>query len=130
MIVVYNLKNEDHMSDENDFYIGRGSVLGNPYTHIKDRKTLATFVVGSREEAIELYSDYFDKMYGSNKEFTKEIDDIYERYKTGKTVYLGCFCKPKSCHGDIIKQKLEKRLLKEKITAMRKNKENNGSGEI
>ena len=130
MIVVYNLKNEDHMSDENDFYIGRGSVLGNPYTHIKDRKTLATFVVGSREEAIELYSDYFDKMYGCNKEFTKEIDDIYERYKAGKTVYLGCFCKPKSCHGDIIKQKLEKRLLKEKITAMRKSKENNGNGEI
>ena len=126
MIRVYNLHKEDHCSDENDFYIGRGSVLGNPYTHISDRKTLATFVVKSRDEAIESYSHYFDIMYGSNVSFTNEIDKIYERYKEGKEVYLGCFCHPKSCHGDVIKEKLEKRLIKEKINEI-KNKKENGS---
>ena len=35
--------------DNCDLYIGRGSKWGNPYTHIKDKNTLAKFVVGTRE---------------------------------------------------------------------------------
>jgi hypothetical protein len=127
MIYVYNLHKEDHCSDENDFYIGRGSILGNPYTHIKNKITLASFIVNTRDEAINNYSHYFDLMYKSNIMFRDEIDKIYELYKNGKDVYLGCFCKKYlttdnephsddlSCHGDIIKSKLEQRLIKEKI---------------
>lgn len=114
MIYVYNLRVETH-NGPNSFYVGRGSVLGNPYTHIKDRKTKAIYVVKDRDEAIDRYSDYFDIMYGSNIAYTKAIDEIYEIYKSGEDVYLGCFCKPLSCHADIIKSKLEKRLIKEKI---------------
>lgn len=118
MIYVYNLRVETH-NGPNSFYIGRGSVLGNPYTHIKDRKTKAIYEVKDRDEAIDRYSDYFDLMYGSNIAYTKAIDEIYDIYKSGEDVYLGCFCKPLRCHGDIIKEKLEKRLIREKIKEKR-----------
>lgn len=118
MIYVYNLRVETH-NGPNSFYIGRGSVLGNPYTHIKDRKTKAIYEVKDRDEAIDRYSDYFDLMYGSNIAYTKAIDEIYDLYKKGEDVYLGCFCKPLRCHGDIIKEKLEKRLIREKIKEKR-----------
>lgn len=118
MIYVYNLRTETH-TGPNNFYIGRGSILGNPYTHIKDRKTKAIYEVKDRDEAIDRYSDYFDLMYGSNIAYTKAIDEIYDIYKSGNDVYLGCFCKPLRCHGDIIKEKLEKRLIREKIKEKR-----------
>lgn len=123
MIYVYNRRIETHT--KNDFYIGRGSVLGNPYSHIKDKKTKAIYEAKDRDDAIDKYDHYFDLMYGSNKAYTKAIDEIYEAYKSGEDVFLGCFCKKYQsneyhndeirCHGDIIKRKLEQRLIKEKI---------------
>ena len=121
MIHVYNRKIETH--HKNNFYIGRGSVLGNPYTHITDKKTKAIYQAKDRDDAIEKYSHYYDLMYGSNLAFTKAIDTIYEVYKTGEDVYLECYCSPLRCHGDIIVEKLQKRLLKEKINEY-KNKKN------
>lgn len=124
MIYVYNRKIETH-NGSNNFYIGRGSVLGNPYTHITDKKTKAIYKAVDRDDAIEKYSHYFDLMYGSNLAFTNMVDAIYEMYKSGMDVYLECYCKKYQsneyhndeirCHGDVIKEKLEERLLKEKI---------------
>lgn len=120
MIYVYNRKVETH-NGPNNFYIGRGSVLGNPYTHITDKKTKAIYKAIDRDDAIEKYSHYFDLMYGSNLAFTKMVDVIYEMYKSGMDVYLECYCAPLRCHGDIIKEKLEARLLKEKIKELMRN---------
>ena len=116
MIKVYNKNIEAHMGSNNYPIYRGGSILGNPYTHIKDKKTKAQFVVRSREEAIEKYSNYFDIMYTGNKEFRALVDEIYGRYKTGEDIYLECYCAPLPCHGDVIKQKLEQRLLRERIT--------------
>ena len=113
-IHVYNITTEEHNGD-NVFYCGRGSVLGNPYTDIKDKSTKALYVVKTREEAIEKYSHYFDIMCNSNLSFKSAVDEIYEKYKNGDDVWLGCYCKPKSCHCDIIVDKLRKRLVKEKV---------------
>jgi hypothetical protein len=120
MIYVYNRKVETH-NGPNNFYIGRGSVLGNPYTHITDKKTKAIYKAIDRDDAIEKYSHYFDLMYGSNLAFTNMVDAIYEMYKSGMDVYLECYCAPLRCLGDIIKEKLEARLLKEKIKELMKN---------
>lgn len=113
MIYVYNRSNESH--NENSYKIFRPFILSNPYTHIKDKTTKARYITKTREDAIEAYSSYFDIMYGSNIEFTKTIDEIYEKYKNGEDVYLECYCKPKPCHGDIIIKKLRNRLVKEKL---------------
>ena len=80
MIYVYNRTKETH-EGPNNYYIGRPSILSNPYSHIKDKTTLASFVVKTREEAIDQYNHYFDVMYNGNIHFKKLIDEIYEKYK-------------------------------------------------
>jgi hypothetical protein len=72
-----------------DVYIGRPSKWGNPYSHKEG--TLAEFKVKSRKEAIEKYENYLL----TNPALMNSISEL-----KGKT--LGCWCKPKSCHGDIL----------------------------
>ena len=120
-IQLFNVRDEEHFGD-NVYLIHRPYILSNPYTHIKDKQTKAMFVVQSREEAIERYSHYFDIMYGKNIKFTETIDEIYEKYRKGQHILLGCYCYPKSCHGDVIIKKLQGRLIKEKIEEAKKMK--------
>ena len=117
-IIVYNRNKESHFG-ENNYPIYRPNILSNPYTEINDRKTKAFFIVKSREEALKKYGDYFDIKYGRDKIFTDTIDDIYEKFKNGETIYLECYCYPLPCHGDIIKNKIEQRLLKEKVAEIK-----------
>lgn len=115
MIFRYCLLNESH-DGPNDYRICRPSILGNPYSHLPEDKCMAIYRCKTRDEAIENYSRYFDTMYGSNLKFTNAIDEIYEKYKRGEDVYLGCFCQQGlKCHGDIIIEKLQKKLIKEKL---------------
>lgn len=114
-IVRYCKLEEEHMGD-NCFDISRPNPLGNPYTHIKSKKTLATYVVKTREDAISLYDIYFDEMLKNSDIFVKEWDRLYNAYKTYDTIYLGCFCKKnEECHGDIIAKKLKQRMMKEMV---------------
>ncbi|NES47965.1 Uncharacterised protein [Escherichia coli] len=78
-----------------DVYIGRGSKWGNPFTHIKDKQTKAEFIVSTREESIEKFRDYIIERISCGE---VKIDELLEL--AGKR--LGCFCKPKSCHGDVL----------------------------
>lgn len=115
MIYVYDRNAEDFSALENNYPIYRGaSILGNPYTHLPVKDTKAMFQCKTREEAIEKYSEYFDIMYGNNIEFTKIIDEMYEKYKNGEDLFLECYCKPQPCHGDIIAKKLQEMFIKEK----------------
>lgn len=94
---------------KNVFYIGRGSILGNPFTHMDLEGTKASFKCESREEAIERYEQYLnEKIYQKDTVFLKELEKIKEMSKAGE-VNLVCFCKPKSCHGDVIKKTLEEK---------------------
>jgi hypothetical protein len=74
-----------------DIYIGRGrgSKWGNPFSHKEG--TLAEFKVNSRKEAIEKFEKYLEK----NKDL---LDSLHEL----KGKILGCWCKPKACHGDVL----------------------------
>lgn len=92
---VVNINQEDY-----DVFIGRGSKWGNPFTHITDKPTLADTIVESREEAIEKYREYIL----GNQALMGSLDEL-----EGKV--LGCYCKPKSCHGDILLELLTKRKL-------------------
>lgn len=81
-----------HNINPNDYvYIGRPSKWGNPFTHINN--SLAKFVLNDRNEAINAYKEWL-----INGEGKYLLNDLYEL--KGKT--LGCWCKPKSCHGDIL----------------------------
>lgn len=91
-----------------EVYIGRGSALGNPFTHLPIEKSKALFQVESREKAIEEYEKWIWQKIGDKDEAViKELENIKSKAKAGK-VYLVCYCKPKKCHGDIIKMIVEK----------------------
>lgn len=77
---VVNLNKEDY-----DFYIGRGSLLGNPYEIDKD---------GTRNEVIARYRVWFRHLLKSQM-FKQELLKV-----RGKK--LGCFCSPQRCHGEVI----------------------------
>jgi len=82
-----------------DVYIGRGhdSQWGNPFTHIQDRSTKAQFIVKTREEAIAKYREWLL----AQPELMNKILDLDSKV-------LGCWCKPKSCHGDVIIEVINK----------------------
>jgi Domain of unknown function (DUF4326) len=87
-------------------YIGRPSVLGNPFTHLKG-KTLAKFTVATREESVRKYEEYFREKLFTDNTFKKEIESLKKEYLAGNDIHLICWCSPLSCHGDIIKKYLE-----------------------
>jgi hypothetical protein len=65
-----------------DVYIGRGSKWGNPFVIGVD---------GTREQCIFKFREHLFNGI-TLREALPELE--------GKT--LGCFCKPKPCHGDVI----------------------------
>ena len=80
---VVNLREESY-----DVYIGRGSKWGNPFTIGNS---------GDRDEVCDKYKGWF---------FTQPhlVNSLHEL--VGKT--LGCFCKPKRCHGDFLVKQVRK----------------------
>lgn len=124
-VIRYNQSKEDMVGD-NVFIVSRPNILGNPYTHL-NKKTKAQIKVESREVAVELYDKYFDAMIqeknDSGELFRKEFDKIYEAYKTYDVIYLGCWCNDdECCHADIIRKKLLKRSMQEKLDKILKKK--------
>lgn len=85
-----------------DVYIGRPSKWGNPFSH--QEGTLAEFRAATREEAIEKYREWIMTQ-------PELLADLHELQ--GKT--LGCWCKPKKCHGDILAE-LADRLTPRKVS--------------
>jgi hypothetical protein len=73
-------------------YIGRGSDWGNPFTSIKGRDTKAEFVVGTRDQSVSAYREYLLRS-----------PVLLHRLLELNGHKLGCFCKPQSCHGDILR---------------------------
>ena len=115
---------EEHVGD-NSFDVCRPSVLGNPYTHIRDKKTKAQIVVKTRELAIEMYKVYFKAMMESEdasaRPFKAEFNRIVDAYMQYPEVWIGCFCRPdEDCHGDFIIGEV----IKESVKRLIKNRKN------
>lgn len=73
-------------STANYEYIGRGSYWGNPYSMFAEGDT--------REEVIRKFEyDFVNEKFAK-----KEKSEVYKL--AGKR--LGCFCKPDTCHGDVL----------------------------
>jgi hypothetical protein len=77
--------------EEYDIYIGRPSKWGNPFKIGED---------GNRHEVIRKYREYIL----SNDELLKDLHEL-----KGKT--LGCWCKPSACHGDVLVDLIEGRII-------------------
>lgn len=71
-----------------DVYIGRGSIWGNPFA-------INESVGDTRDVVIEKFRKHLFSQLVEGKIKIEQLREL-----DGKT--LGCFCKPKACHGDII----------------------------
>lgn len=104
MIKVCN--NYTHKKTDQDIYIARPSILGNPWTHMTssypDTKKTET-----RKEAVDNYINYFIQQYKNNTDFKEIIDGLVELHKKNEDINLICWCAPKECHGDVIKRFIE-----------------------
>jgi len=88
---IVNKENTDESAIDRD--IDRRSDFGNPFKIKKDGGDY------TREGCVEAYREWFH---------ADEQADLRERARKelkGKT--LACWCKPKACHGDVIKSFLE-----------------------
>lgn len=79
-----------------DVYIGRAGhghdgYYGNPYKLEREE---------DREIVLEKYRKYFFQRLAEDTHFKIKIGNLQNKV-------LGCFCKPKLCHGDIIKDYLD-----------------------
>lgn len=93
-----------------DVYIGRGSILGNPFTHLRIEDTKAQYKCESREHSIESFEKYLmKKIEEKDLKICGELNRIFIMAQEGN-VNLICFCKPKSCHGDVIKKIIEEKI--------------------
>ncbi len=99
MITVVNIRNHD--PTPSDFYIGRGSPLGNP-AKISEHQ--------GRSEVLRSYEEYLPKKIAEgDRPIREELNRIWKAAKVGD-VNLVCFCKPRNCHGDFIKKLIEEKL--------------------
>ena len=85
-----------------DVYIGRAGrgqdgYFGNPF---RIEQSV------SREDAVERFQRYFADRIEKDSEFNRQVLAL-------KGKRLGCFCKPKACHGDVIADWLNKMEEKE-----------------
>jgi len=109
---IHIVNKRDHAPTDSDFYIGRGSVFGNPFTSKVLEKTKAEFQASSREDAIFKYHNYLDdKIESNDKAIVGGINEMLEKLKEGD-IYLVCYCAPKQCHGEVIKINLLHSILK------------------
>lgn len=92
-----NIKNKNHYKGDGE-YIGRPSKLGNPFPVTKTQP---------RKEAIERYSIWlYDALEYNDPIITKELDHLFSILIKEQSLTLLCWCYPKPCHGDIIKEVL------------------------
>jgi len=103
MIEIVNKKTDD---DDDAVYVGRGSPLGNPYSHLPG--TTAPLRVETREEAIAKYRVWLDVQIRQRGFASILFCELVKFYKDFGTLKLACWCTPKACHAEIIAEMVKK----------------------
>lgn len=111
MIEVIN-KHHKLPPTDHDVYIGRPGVLANQWSHLPN--TQAHFRVETREEAVEQYEKWLRASLNVDPVVTKEMKRIYKLWQNSGNLRLVCWCAPCQCHGDVIKEILLEKALREK----------------
>jgi hypothetical protein len=81
-------------------YIGRPSVLGNPFSHTPG--PLVKVVVKTREEAVERYYNWLREEWKRNTAVKAELLRLAKIYRDTGKLTLICWCAPQKCHGDVL----------------------------
>jgi len=74
-------------------YIGRPSVLGNPYPVSKSR---------THEQAVGEYRQWLRRQWQVGGRVREALLALAREYKRTGELTLVCWCKPYPCHGDVL----------------------------
>jgi hypothetical protein len=96
MIYIVNRSNFKRDSGDDVVYVGRPSLLGNPFK-------IDAFKGMTREKVIRIYKGYFYRMLLTDDGFRREVLTILHKARAHH-VYLVCWCAPLPCHADVIKE--------------------------
>lgn len=95
-------------------YIGRPTILGNPFTHLtKDTKAIE--IVETVEVAVDRYAGWFYEQLKTTPEFRDAAFNLVEQNRRKGELNLACWCKdelkpsPKDhmCHADVVREFVE-----------------------
>ena len=102
MIRVVNLRNYSPINGEILIKVDRSTVLGNPFMMRTESE---------RDLVCDKYAHWLNEQVKTNRPICDALNQIWSLAKRGNYIALGCWCAPKRCHGDYIKQLVESRLL-------------------
>jgi hypothetical protein len=84
---------------ETVIYVGRPHVLGNPTPLGSERQ---------RPETLRVYSAWLRAQYATpGSAVNVAVTRLAARHRAGERIALQCWCAPKRCHADYIKQLVE-----------------------
>ncbi len=91
---IINIRTHGHLQrmaerDGTYVYIGRPGPWGNPFSH--DPESMALYKVSTRAVAIERYEAWL-----------LNRPDLLARLSELEGKWLGCWCRPYACHGEIL----------------------------
>lgn len=95
---MWKIKIENRKNYKGDgTYVGRPSALGNPFEIGKH---------GNREEVIDKYRDWLEDGLSGDNPAMRLFANLYDHLVLNGEITLICWCAPKPCHADVIKEVL------------------------
>lgn len=103
-ITIVNIRISDEINDAQRFYCGRGTALGNPFNMQRNES--------NRDHVCDQYQEHFDIAVNplNTSPVALKMKDQLSRITEGAragNIELGCFCAPKRCHCETIKDYVE-----------------------
>jgi hypothetical protein len=103
-------------------YIGRSRTeemhFGNPFFTKKGKATLGVLEMPNLYECLKAFNDWLEGTAHQDIE-PKRRQWILDNLETLRNETIGCFCKPKGCHGDIYRVRLGEMTLEEVLGPLR-----------
>jgi len=97
---VVNKRAPGFKPNANQRYIGRGSLFGNPFTHLPLNRTKAQFQVKTEEESIVRFESWLRERLAEDLNLRQKLLELDGHE-------LVCYCKPARCHGDVLIKLIE-----------------------
>ena len=97
---VVNKRAPSFKPNANQRYIGRGSLFGNPFTHLPLGRTKAQFQVKTQEESMVCFESWLRERLANDLSLRQKLLELDGHE-------LVCYCKPAPCHGDILIKLIE-----------------------
>lgn len=95
--------NKRHGTPPGSVYVGRPSLLGNPFRIGVD---------GNRSEVIEKYRSWLElQLDDPESEVSIQFNCLVTSVLKGKDLILVCWCAPLQCHAEVIKEQIEATIL-------------------